>query len=60
MKLKLNIWRQKNAADKGGFKSYDIDGISPDMSFLEMIDVLNEKLSHEGQDPVHFDHDCRE
>jgi len=60
MKLKLNIWRQKNTADKGGFKSYNIDGISPDMSFLEMIDVLNEDLSRKGEDPVHFDHDCRE
>lgn len=60
MKHKLNIWRQKNSSDKGGFKSYDISDVSPDMSFLEMIDVLNEDLTHKGEDPVHFDHDCRE
>jgi succinate dehydrogenase / fumarate reductase iron-sulfur subunit len=60
MKLNLNIWRQKNASDKGGFVSYPVDGISTDMSFLEMLDVLNEELTDKGQDPVHFDHDCRE
>ncbi|SFB55171.1 succinate dehydrogenase/fumarate reductase iron-sulfur subunit [Algoriphagus aquimarinus] len=60
MKLTLKIWRQKNASDKGGFVTYPIDGISTDMSFLEMMDVLNEELAIKGQDPVHFDHDCRE
>ncbi|MEX2511304.1 MAG: succinate dehydrogenase/fumarate reductase iron-sulfur subunit [Cyclobacteriaceae bacterium] len=60
MNLTLKIWRQKNPADKGGFKPYKLDGISPDMSFLEMLDVLNEDLSVKGEDPVHFDHDCRE
>ncbi|MGM0945898.1 MAG: succinate dehydrogenase/fumarate reductase iron-sulfur subunit [Bacteroidota bacterium] len=60
MKLTLKVWRQKNNADKGGFVSYPIDGISKDMSFLEMMDVLNEKLTEKGEDPVHFDHDCRE
>ena len=60
MKHKLNIWRQKNSTDKGGFMSYDVSDVSPDMSFLEMIDVLNEDLTHKGEDPVHFDHDCRE
>lgn len=60
MKLTLKVWRQKNTTDKGGFVSYPIDGISKDMSFLEMLDVLNEKLSDKGEDPVHFDHDCRE
>jgi succinate dehydrogenase / fumarate reductase iron-sulfur subunit len=60
MKLTLKIWRQKNATDKGAFVTYPIDGISADMSFLEMMDVLNEELAHKGQDPVHFDHDCRE
>lgn len=60
MNLKLKIWRQKNAEDKGGFESYDVSDVSPDMSFLEMLDVLNENLSREGKDPVHFDHDCRE
>ena len=60
MKLTLKIWRQKNAADKGKMVDYPIDGISPDMSFLEMLDVLNEQLINSGQDPVAFDHDCRE
>jgi succinate dehydrogenase iron-sulfur subunit len=60
MKLKLRIWRQKNSADRGGMVSYDVDGISPDMSFLEMLDTLNEKLTLAGDDPVAFDHDCRE
>lgn len=60
MKIKLKVWRQKNTQDKGGFQTYDLDDVSPDMSFLEMFDVLNEKLVHEGKDPVHFDHDCRE
>lgn len=60
MKIKLKVWRQKNNQDKGGFQTYDLDDVSPDMSFLEMFDVLNEKLVHEGKDPVHFDHDCRE
>ncbi len=60
MKIKLNIWRQNSPKDKGGFKSYDLSDVSPDMSFLEMLDVLNEELSRKGEDPVHFDHDCRE
>ncbi len=60
MKLTLKIWRQKNASDKGGFVTYPVDGISTDMSFLEMLDVLNEQLTEKGEDPVHFDHDCRE
>ncbi|MBL6648907.1 MAG: succinate dehydrogenase/fumarate reductase iron-sulfur subunit [Flavobacteriaceae bacterium] len=60
MKLKLKIWRQKNNQDKGKMVSYDIDNISPDMSFLEMMDVLNEELTSQGLDPVAFDHDCRE
>ncbi len=60
MKLKLKIWRQRNAADEGGMVSYDLDDVSPDMSFLEMLDTLNERLILEGDDPVAFDHDCRE
>ncbi len=60
MKLTLKVWRQKNSSDKGGFVTYPIDGVSKDMSFLEMMDVLNENLSDKGEDPVHFDHDCRE
>jgi succinate dehydrogenase / fumarate reductase iron-sulfur subunit len=60
MNLKLRIWRQKNADDRGGMVAYDVDEISPDMSFLEMLDTLNEKLTVDGEDPVAFDHDCRE
>ena len=60
MNIQLKIWRQKNSSDKGGFKNYTLDKVSPDMSFLEMIDVLNEDLTKKGEDPVHFDHDCRE
>ena len=60
LNLTLKIWRQKNNKDKGGFKTYPLDGISADMSFLEMLDVLNEDLNEKGEDPVHFDHDCRE
>lgn len=60
MKLTLKIWRQKNATDNGGFATYPVDHVSKDMSFLEMLDVLNEDLTEKGQDPVHFDHDCRE
>ncbi|MCH7400704.1 succinate dehydrogenase/fumarate reductase iron-sulfur subunit [Belliella kenyensis] len=60
MNLTLKIWRQKNSADKGALKEYKISNISEDMSFLEMLDVLNEELSEKGEDPVHFDHDCRE
>lgn len=60
MKLTLKIWRQKNANDKGEFKIYPMDNVSDEMSFLEMLDVLNEDLLKKGEDPVHFDHDCRE
>ncbi|MBI1185099.1 succinate dehydrogenase/fumarate reductase iron-sulfur subunit [bacterium] len=60
MKLKLKIWRQKNANDKGKLVDYDIDGVSGDMSFLEMLDVLNTQLIEKGEEPVAFDHDCRE
>ncbi|MFN3996925.1 succinate dehydrogenase/fumarate reductase iron-sulfur subunit [Algoriphagus sp.] len=60
MQLTLKIWRQKNATDKGGFATYKVDHVSKDMSFLEMLDVLNENLTEKGEDPVHFDHDCRE
>tara|TARA_R110002020_G_scaffold122487_6_gene277972 strand:+ start:110264 stop:111010 length:747 start_codon:yes stop_codon:yes gene_type:complete len=60
MKLTLKIWRQKNAAAKGQIVTYNIDGIEPDMSFLEMLDVLNEGLIEKGDEPVEFDHDCRE
>jgi succinate dehydrogenase / fumarate reductase iron-sulfur subunit len=60
MRLTLKIWRQKNSETKGKIETYDIDEISPDMSFLEMLDVLNAKLINEDQEPVSFDHDCRE
>jgi succinate dehydrogenase / fumarate reductase iron-sulfur subunit len=60
MKLTLKIWRQKNASDKGKIVDYPIDNISPDMSFLEMLDVLNDQLVEKGEEPVAFDHDCRE
>lgn len=60
MKLTLKIWRQKGPKDKGQIVSYPIDNISGDMSFLDMMDVLNEELIVKGDDPVAFDHDCRE
>lgn len=60
MKLTLRVWRQKNADADGAMSTYEVDGISPDMSFLEMLDVLNERLILAGEDPVAFDHDCRE
>ncbi|HEV7934221.1 MAG TPA: succinate dehydrogenase/fumarate reductase iron-sulfur subunit [Actinomadura sp.] len=60
MKLTLRIWRQNGPSDKGSMVKYDVEDISPDMSFLEMLDVLNERLILEGEEPVAFDHDCRE
>jgi len=60
MNLTLKVWRQKNAKDAGRFETYQVKNISSEMSFLEMIDVLNEELIHEGKDPIAFDHDCRE
>ncbi|HLO91428.1 MAG: succinate dehydrogenase/fumarate reductase iron-sulfur subunit [Chloroflexota bacterium] len=60
MDLTLKIWRQKNALSKGKFVTYQVTGISSNSSFLEMMDVLNESLVKKGDDPVAFDHDCRE
>ena len=60
MNLTLKIWRQKNANKKGKIVEYPISGISPDMSFLEMLDVLNTKIIENDQNPISFDHDCRE
>jgi succinate dehydrogenase / fumarate reductase iron-sulfur subunit len=60
VKLNLRIWRQKGAADKGKMVTYQVDGISEDASFLEMLDVLNEDLTIKGEEPIAFDHDCRE
>jgi succinate dehydrogenase / fumarate reductase iron-sulfur subunit len=60
MKLTLKIWRQKDTNQKGNFVTYPVDNVSEHMSFLEMLDVLNEQLTHKGEDIVAFDHDCRE
>jgi succinate dehydrogenase / fumarate reductase iron-sulfur subunit len=60
MNLLLKIWRQKNASSPGKFVDYPISGVEEDMSFLEMLDVLNQGLIEKGEDPVVFDHDCRE
>lgn len=60
MNLTLKVWRQKNAKVQGKLVTYKADAVSPDMSFLEMLDVVNEGLIHKGEDPIHFDHDCRE
>lgn len=60
MKLNLKIWRQKNNNSKGRIQDYELDGVEEDMSFLEMLDHLNDKLLNKGQEPVAFDHDCRE
>ena len=60
MNLTLKVWRQPNGNTKGTFVTYPAPGISPDMSFLEMLDVVNEGLVKKGEDPIHFDHDCRE
>ncbi|MFP4437514.1 MAG: succinate dehydrogenase/fumarate reductase iron-sulfur subunit [Chloroflexaceae bacterium] len=60
MKFTLRIWRQKNPKDWGRFVNYKLDDVSPDMSFLEMLDILNEELITKGDNPIAFDHDCRE
>ncbi|OGL63352.1 MAG: succinate dehydrogenase [Candidatus Tectomicrobia bacterium RIFCSPLOWO2_02_FULL_70_19] len=60
MNLTLRIWRQRNAQERGSLVSYEAKDISPDMSFLEMLDVVNERLIAKGEEPVAFDHDCRE
>jgi succinate dehydrogenase / fumarate reductase iron-sulfur subunit len=60
MRITLKVWRQKNAADAGRFVTYVAPNVSPDMSFLEMLDVVNEELILKGEDPIAFDHDCRE
>ncbi|MEK7467309.1 MAG: succinate dehydrogenase/fumarate reductase iron-sulfur subunit [Planctomycetota bacterium] len=60
MKLKLHIWRQRGPREAGKMVTYDVPDASPEMSFLEMLDVLNERLIEKGEDPVAFDHDCRE
>ena len=60
LNLTLHVWRQKGPSQKGGFVTYKIDGVSTDSSFLEMLDQLNEDLINKGEEPVAFDHDCRE
>lgn len=60
MKLHLKVWRQKNTQTEGRLADYELDDVSPDSSFLEMLDLLNEDLTEKGQEPVAFDHDCRE
>jgi len=60
MKFALHIWRQKSSRETGTMVRYEVDGISPDLSFLEMLDVLNEQLAEKGESPVAFDSDCRE
>lgn len=60
MKLTLKIWKQKNAGSKGGFAKYDLDGIAPEMSFMEMLAYLNQTLIEKGEEPVAYDHDCHE
>jgi succinate dehydrogenase / fumarate reductase iron-sulfur subunit len=60
MKVKLKIWRQENAEAKGSFQTYTFDKVAPEMSFLEMMDAFNTQLITEGEEPIAFDHDCRE
>ncbi|MEM9769871.1 MAG: 2Fe-2S iron-sulfur cluster-binding protein, partial [Cyanobacteria bacterium P01_D01_bin.71] len=60
MKLTLKVWRQSSAEQSGQFANYQVDNAHPDMSFLELLDVLNEQLIAQGDWPVEFDHDCRE
>jgi len=60
MNLTLHVWRQKNTEDRGGFATFELEDVSTHMSFLEMLDVLNHDLVEKGEDPVAFEHDCRE
>jgi succinate dehydrogenase / fumarate reductase iron-sulfur subunit len=60
MRVTLKVWRQPGRSSPGSFETYQLDTVSPDMSFLEMLDVLNDRLIAEGADPISFDHDCRE
>ena len=60
MNLTLKVWRQDGPEDKGRLETHQLSGVTGDMSFLEMMDVLNDKIIREGGDPVVFDHDCRE
>lgn len=60
MKVKLKVWRQRDANASGGFREYETPDLNPNMSFLEMLDVVNDELTRQGEEPIAFDHDCRE
>ena len=60
MKLTLQVWRQRDAGSAGAFERYEVSEATPDLSFLELLDVVNERLLHDGKEPIAFDHDCRE
>ena len=60
MKITLTAWRQASPRTQGEFETYEVPGVSPDMSFLEMLDTVNERLIHDGREPIAFEHDCRE
>src|SRR5258708_17432098 len=60
MNITHKVWRQKNKKDKGSFETYSVSDVSSEMSFLELFDVMNERLVNEGKEPIAFDHDCRE
>ena len=60
MKFTLHVWRQAHRSDNGGMKTYTLDGVTGDMSFLELLDILNEQITRAGEEPIAFDHDCRE
>ena len=60
LNLTLKVWRQEDGNQSGDFVTYPVDDVNPHMSFLELLDVLNEKLISEGGDPIAFEHDCRE
>ncbi|MCS7316512.1 MAG: succinate dehydrogenase/fumarate reductase iron-sulfur subunit, partial [Bryobacterales bacterium] len=60
MRIVLHVWRQRNASEAGRMVRYEVQNVNPHMSFLEMLDVLNEELTQKGEEPIAFDHDCRE
>jgi len=60
IRITLTAWRQSGPDATGAFETYDVPGVSPDMSFLEMLDTVNERLQLDGKEPIAFDHDCRE
>ncbi|MDP3983915.1 MAG: succinate dehydrogenase/fumarate reductase iron-sulfur subunit, partial [Acidimicrobiia bacterium] len=60
MRVTLQVWRQAGPHAPGGFQTYHVEDVSPEMSFLEMLDVLNDRLANQGEEPIAFEHDCRE